>query len=235
MKIIKNIKKLLLDILFPISCLSCGKESDWLCFKCFKKLKFQEKNIKEFNLVIDNLDDLFIAGDYDDLLLANLIKKFKYEKLIGLAKVLSEFLIIYFNGQKQLLFFSNKKLAKDLDEAKIIYIPISKSRKKERGFNQTELLAELFSKNFDLKIYSALKCQKNRHRKHQAKLKEKERLLNIKNNFKVINSKKNLDLKNANVILIDDVITTGATLNEAARVLKEYGVKKVYGLTLAKG
>ena len=108
-------------------------------------------------------------------------------------------------------------------------MPLHKKRQRLRGFNQSEQLARAISKNFNLEINHNL--IRIKHKKAQAKLHEKNRWENIKNCF----SYQGKNLNNKNILLIDDVATTGATLNECAKVLKENNAKEVWGLVVAKG
>ena len=107
-----------------------------------------------------------------------------------------------------------------------------KNNMRERGYNQSELILKEILKidkgnNFDVS-FDAL--SKNKETPHQSKLKnKKDRLNNLKNCFF---ANEHL-VKNRNIILIDDVITTGTTMNEATRTLKNAGAKKVIGFSLA--
>jgi ComF family protein len=117
----------------------------------------------------------------------------------------------------------------DLKDALLIPIPLSKKRLLWRGFNQSEILARELVTAFNYSISHDLK--RNKYSRPQAELSEQERLNNIKDSFFWAGTA----LEGKTIILIDDVITTGATLNEAALTLKKYGAGKIYGLVLAKG
>lgn len=241
----------LLDLLFPISCSACGREGEYLCQECLNRLKFNEK---KYFLNTPNLDHLLIAGDYDDKLLAELIKKHKFNYQQKIGPYLARFLCSFWN---QLL--DEKKLS-DIrpSELLVIPIPLSKKRARARGFNQSAILAQIFCESFSYELNTNLKRIKNRP--PQSSLNEKARAKNIKdvfawseiktsftNNQGASNNRGDSDnkstssqsasqiLKNKTIILIDDVVTTGATLNEAAKILKTAGANKVYGLVLAKG
>jgi len=215
-----TLKSFLLNLFFPIHCLGCGREGFWLCERCLNDLRPQDEQKiqrQKNNLVIPYLDGVFIAGDYDDPLLATAIKKFKYNFIAELGKILGRFLTLYWSGQKNF----GKPLA--------VPIPLSKKRWRWRGFNQAEILAREFSANFNYDL--SLELKRVKHQKPQAELSEAERLNNIQGVFAWTGA----DLSGRVIILIDDVVTTGATLNEAARILKAAGADKIYGLVLAKG
>lgn len=216
-----SLKSFILNLLFPLECLCCKTEGSWLCEKCFRQLKF---NDQKYILPAPNLEEIFIAGDYDDKVLAALIKKLKFNFINDLAPILGRFLSLFWEG----IIFNHPEL-KNKTDVLLIPIPLSRKRQNWRGFNQAELIAHSFNLNYNYETSFNLKKIKNT--KAQSSLNESERAENIKNCFSWTGE----NLKDKIIILIDDVITTGATLNEAADVLQEAGAKKVYGLVVAKG
>lgn len=222
-----DLKKWLLDLFFPLSCLNCSAPGAHLCPACFAKLKFRDRN---YFKDLPALEQVFIAGDYEDPLLEKLIKHLKFSYLEALGPILGRFLCS---------FWQEKKLS-DLNFSKpekilVIPIPLSKKRFRQRGFNQAEIIARYFSDFFAYELNLNLKRIK--HRRPQSALSEKNRGANIKGVF-AWQADRNLNdniLKHRLVILIDDVMTTGATLSEAALTLKQAGAGKIYALALAKG
>jgi ComF family protein len=217
-----SLKSWLLDLLFPIECLGCRREGEWLCANCLRRLQFNGQD-QAAALHFLNLDKIFIAGDYDDPLLAAALKKFKYNFIAALGQPLSRFLIIFWQGQ--LALPDNLKL----DHPLILPIPLSKKRLRWRGFNQAAILAQEVAAAFNYSLDEHL--QRNRTSRPQASLNEAERAINIKNSFVWTGA----NLQGRDLILVDDVVTTGATLDEAARILKAAGAGKIYGLVVAKG
>lgn len=251
----------LLDLIFPIECLGCGKEGEWLCEACFKKINLKAKpyclHCKKANgfgqfcppcQVLYGLNGVWIAALYEDKLISQAIKKLKYYFVSSLAAVLGKLLILFMNNlidQARVLKSSLKTGLdwREFDRAKslplavlnfkanlVIPVPLSKKRLRWRGFNQAEILARIFSEKYDLEI-NTRDLIRIKHKTAQAKLDEVHRLENIKNCFVW----QGADLKKRNIILIDDVVTTGATLNECARILKANGAGEVWGLVAAKG
>lgn len=216
-----TLKKYLLDLFFPLECLACRAPNEWLCEKCFKQLKFNER---KYFLNTPNLEKIFMAGDYDDKLLAQLIKRFKFHSLEPIGPILGRFLCSFWQEKKSadLNFLAPEKIL-------VIPVPLSSKRFRWRGFNQAEIIARYFSDFFAYELNLNLKRIK--HRRPQSALDEKNRAENIKDVFVWRGDAP----ANRLVILIDDVVTTGATLNEAARILKAAGAQEVYGLVLAKG
>lgn len=111
----------------------------------------------------------------------------------------------------------------------VTYIPFTKSEFKNRGYNQSELIANYVSTQYGNKTLPLL--IKSRDNKTQKELSKKERIENVKNVF-VFNQK--YDVKGKNILLIDDVCTTGATLNECSKILLDNGCANVICGTYAK-
>lgn len=116
-------------------------------------------------------------------------------------------------------------------EVWIISVPLHDKRLRKRGYNQSELLAKELSLRMKI-TYVGSVLRREKQTKPQFELKKEERVKNIQNAFSVsINFKRNV--KGKNVILVDDIATTGATLRECAKMLKKSGAIKVVGVTLA--
>lgn len=223
-KIIKKIKQFLLDLILPIECLGCQKEGEYFCIDCQQKLKINteiESHKLSADLICPSLEKVFIAGNYEDPLLKNLITNYKYHFLSPLSIPLGKFLVEFWKQLNTLPDFNSSAL--------ITPIPLSKQRYRWRGFNQAELLARLLAENFNYLLCLDLKRKKHCH--PQVELNEKKRLENVRQAF----SWQGPNLSGKTIILIDDVTTTGATLEAAAEALKKAGPQKIYGLVLAKG
>lgn len=178
------------------------------------------------------LDCLIIAGDYNDLCLKKAIRLLKYCGIKDVAQDLAEFLC--FRGQTVLS--ATRRLEK-IPESVLTYIPLFPKKERQRGFNQAKLLAENVSKISGIKFIDGL-LEKTADRPSQIKFHSKiERQKNIAGSFRVNQEKlRSLGKKDClKVIIVDDIATTGATLNEAGRVLKKAGIKMVVGLAAAKG
>ena len=111
----------------------------------------------------------------------------------------------------------------------IVPIPLSSTRSRERGYNQAQLLARERAKEFSIPM-GENHLRRIRHTAPQSLLDEKQRWTNIKGAFTI---RKLKNLRHKNILLIDDLLTTGATASEAARVLKDAGAGTVGVLTLA--
>ncbi len=229
---LKKLRSFLLDLLFPIECLSCQLEGKYLCDDCLAKINSNDAKylaLATSNLKISNLDKIFIAGNYEDPLLKDIILKYKYNFISPLGNILADFLIEFWKKEMITTIPTLGSQVLPISSPLVIPIPLSKKRLRWRGFNQAEIIARDFSAAFNYKLN--LDLQRVKSQAPQATLSESERLANMKSAF----SWKGSNLSGKIIILIDDVITTGATLNEAASVLKTAGASKVYGLVLAKG
>src|SRR5438477_967277 len=111
----------------------------------------------------------------------------------------------------------------------IIAVPLHPARERERGFNQANVLAELLAVHVSLPFRRLL--ERIRHTTTQTALDRSERMVNLHNAFRL---RKNTDVRGLRVLLIDDVLTTGSTLNECARVLKRAGAISVHAATAAR-
>ena len=140
-----------------------------------------------------------------------------------------------FNGKSylykplaQLMLGTIKKrdLQKDIDI--IMYMPSHRRKEAKRGYNQAHLLATYIGKDLDIKV-SHNNLIKVRHTKDQNKLNRSERLTNLNNSFRV---KDKEEIRDKRILLIDDIITTGATMEESSKELIKNEAKEVLGLAL---
>ena len=124
-----------------------------------------------------------------------------------------------------------QKLENDKNFDIICPVPLSNYRLKERGFNQSYVLAYDISKSLNIPLISILK---KKVKKTQVGLDDKRRWINIKGTFFIKWGKRQFEINDKKILLVDDVFTTGATANECAKVLKKNGAKNVSVLTLAR-
>ena len=237
MAIFVKIKDFFIDLVFPKQCLDCGREGSYLCEDCKKKIELNPK----FYCVICktpthwsticqscqngfNLKAVWVAADYNNKVLQELIHCLKYKYLEEIADDLSDLVRQYIIENKIFVNFNLNN-----DNAIIVPVPLHKKRYLKRGFNQSELLAKNISDYFGIGKRNLLVRKINTA--SQINLKRAERQNNVKNAFVAIEP---VDLSNKKVILIDDVVTTGSTLNECALALKDVGFEQIYGLVIAQ-
>ena len=128
-------------------------------------------------------------------------------------------------------FIKNKKFCRFLENYDIIMpVPISKKRNKERGYNQSTLIATELSKILNLEL--VINClKKTQNVIEQSKLSKEKREENIKGVYSLINEEK---LKNKKILLVDDIFTTGSTVNECCKMLQIVEPSEITVLTIAK-
>lgn len=194
----------------PPFCRSCGRQlktnstAKGICPGCIKNHLY--------------FDRAFSPCIYDGVI-RDLIGGFKYKNRDYFGKYLSQFMINFIREYRLPVGYI------DL----VTPIPLHRSRLREREFNQARVLAEHIAREFNKVIDNNILIR-HRHTLTQTELGIKERFTNIKGCFSL---KKGVSLKNKNILLVDDVLTTGATTSEAAKTLKEAGAAIVFVLTLA--
>lgn len=223
----------LLDFFFPKRCLGCGKVGSFICEVCEEKVPFleiqycavcQKPSVSGFthhrcrgNLKPDRLLCLFSYKGLGQ----TLVKTLKYGQVLDLSQVLTKYLVNFLDENNV-----------SLGEGSIItYVPIHPIKLLERGFNQVAVLSRDLSKKTGLPTFELLK--KVRETTSQTYLKKEERKKNVEGSFEM-NEKYQSLADGQDVILLDDVYTTGATLLECSKVLKRAGARYIYLLTLAK-
>ena len=232
-----KLKNLVLDILFPPICLSCeqnlleDEKADDLCDKCLSKITIHTtlfcsicKNRLPENKKICHKNNAYLLGAITDYNyeIKNIIHYLKYKKWRRLSSVIKKILNQYLDK----LNLKNKT-----KNYIIIPIPLHKNRLKERGFNQSEIISKIISEKLNLNIKNNI-LTRLKETKPQAELKNwEERKENLKNSFSINNSE---EIKNKNIILIDDVYTSGSTINEAVKSLRGAGAKKIITFVVAK-
>lgn len=207
---IVNLLQGIIEVIYPIEnyCIIC-KESE--CFGICTSCK------KSINIIRYCEEEEILSYGYYGGVLKELILQFKFKSNFTagdiLSKLLEEYIVKYIEYEKYIL----------------TYIPLSKKSKKSRGFNQCEYIAKKISRDLSIEVVETL--IKERETKEQKTLRRDERYENIKDAFKL---KQGINLNDINIILIDDVTTTGITLKEGYKILKKSGAKDIKLLTLSK-
>lgn len=233
----------ILDFLFPKYCVNCKKLGDYICSDCFSYISF---DVFDLCLIcnrqsINGLTHKYcrkrlgIDGAFSVLLYKGVVKKiiynFKYEPnyVSDLGRFLSD---LFYEGLIQKESFM--RIYEDFNSNLVLTpIPLHPSKLRKRGYNQSEILAWGLSEKLNLPVVSVLKRVKNT--KSQYGLKKDERKKNMEEAFGISNIQFPIsNFKYMSILLIDDILTTGSTLLEAARILKLNGAKNVWGITLAR-
>ena len=209
--------KFVLDLFFPPVCGICGKfDKNWICYNCKQKINLNKKSIVT-NVYGKEYDKFIFLFSYKDI--RKLILDYKFNGKSYLYNTFSKIILDDF------------KICEELKKYDVIIpVPMSKKKKARRGYNQTELIAKCLAKELNIE-YNNKSLVKIKLNKTQSTLTEKERFENVKNVFDIKNSEL---VKDKKVILFDDILTTGATLDECSKVLKKNRVNDIVVLTLAK-
>lgn len=225
---LNKIVKHFFDFIFPRICVSCkiklNLNENVICNTCLNSIKIIPQDLLKLefikkshnNFYVDDLQSLFLFEK--DKALQKILHSYKYENKIFIGKYLGD-----------LVIYNLEPFIKNWDADLIIPVPLHKLKKAERGYNQSFYIAKQIAKKLNIDIDKKI-LKRNKYTLTQTKMNFMERKENVFNAFKV---KKGNKINGKKIILVDDVITTGATISECAKVLKQNGAKNVYALSIA--
>lgn len=236
MAIIRTLGKAILDIIFPIECLGCKKEGEWVCGKCTGRipLETQEQCFicqqaapggrtcfacqREFPLA-----RVMRFFNYDEPLVRRAIHTAKYNFVPEALRKITTQALPHLPALLE---------SEDIDPRALIFmpVPLHPRRLRMRGFNQAELVGRAFASACGAQFCAPL--ARTRFTLPQVDLDEEDRAANLKRAFECIDRAM---VAGKYCVLTDDVATTGSTLKACGGVLKEAGAAQVWGLVLAKG
>ena len=216
------------DLLFPEICVNCGKSGGYICRECGVQIEPREA-------ICPMCEKLSIDGDVHgrcrkaqgvDRLVAPVRYRGAVQKLLKKVKYKSAWKMI-----EELVDYWWKEGGGELnglgEEWVVTAVPMHDKRKRARGFNQAEVMAVMLSRKMGAKYEKLL--VRVRSTKAQYGLSKKERGENVRGAFEV-----GEDVKGRNVLVVDDVWTTGSTIRECGKVLKRSGVEKVWGVVMGR-
>lgn len=185
----------------------------YICKECYENIEILDREIK---LDSPYLKKIYYSLSYNRFI-REMMKDYKYNGKNYLYKPF---------GELMLKTIENKKIEKDIDL--ILYVPTHKRKEALRGYNQAELLANYISKNLDKPLLkdNLIKVRWTKEQSHSNKI---DRIINLKDSFQIRNPK---GIEGKKILLVDDIITTGVTMDECSRVLINNGAKEVIGLAL---
>jgi len=229
---ISELVNYLKDIIFPVNCVGCGQEGEWWCDHCLSEsLKLPVKmcpvchrptsqgevcSVCLSQSYLDGTVALFVYQENSSV--GKLIKQFKYS-FVEDIKIVWEKII---NHTDLVLPFK--------EDFVIIPVPLHIHRHRERGFNQAEIISLILASQTGATVDND-SLRRIRPTKQQAHLSGQERRINLKDAFEWKGNKKIPE----RVLLVDDVFTTGSTMQACTLALKQAGVKTVWGWSLARG
>lgn len=222
----------LFDAVFPPHCLNCtlALARGVICATCVANVQCHQtllcgrcKNRLPLGKKICHPDFPYLLGaatSYRDDAVRSLIHGLKFQFVRGAAEPLAHFLLSYV-----------RQLPCEIAPFSVVPIPLSKERERVRGFNQSYLIAKIFAQHLNLPLVTNI-LFRTRDTLPQSELKTaEERMENTKGCFSLAEPR---TMRGAPVLLVDDVITSGATLLEAARTLKKGGAKRIIALVVAR-
>ncbi len=229
----------IVSLLYPPVCTICGanvRAGEYLCDQCDAKTvrviaPFCQKCSEPFEGAITDTFtcancahrtihfDAAVAAYRSRGIVRQIVHTFKYGRQIYLRHLVARWLYAALDDER----------LRDRRFDIIIPVPLHPTRQRERGFNQASLLAELLSAEISIQSKPAL--ERIRYTTTQTALDRAERMENLHNAFRL---RKNTSVQGLRVLLIDDVLTTGSTLSECARVLKHAGAISVHAATAAR-
>ncbi len=234
----KGLLQWLLDLLYPRKCISCEEllagTEQWICQGCKKKLpyigqhycikcgKFLEEEEREFCADCKAHSHNFTQNRgifHYDRHMKRMVYRFKYQNQRYIGEYFAE----------EVVFCLGEQIKKWKVDG-CIPVPLHKSREKVRGFNQSRLILQEVSKRLGLPMYTDI-IVREKKTLPQKVLDRKGREKNLKNAFKM--GKNGVKLKR--VLLLDDIYTTGSTLDAIARTLQDAGVEEIYTICICIG
>ena len=230
-----KIQEKIINLVYPQTCGICGKiNSKTICSKCNLQLKKKEKmGILTKKELVENFfekekyfEELIYIFKYEGQI-RGLILDYKFNEKSYMYKTFVNFLL------------KNKKIFENLKKYdKIIPVPISKKRYNQRGYNQSLLIAKEISNQMSYVTNKKTKLElvnncliKTKNIVEQSKLNKEDRKQNIQGVYTLKNGS---ILTNRNILLVDDIYTTGSTVNECSRILQQAKPNKIGVLVLAK-
>ena len=207
-----------LDYFFPPICGMCGEiNENYICNNCYENIKKIKKCvINEYNN--RNFSKHLYIFRYEGII-RNKIIEYKFEDKGYLYKMFAKIIL------------SDKKTCNFIKKYDVIIpVPISKKWKKKRGYNQSELVANELAQKLNQDIWTDIIIKK-KDNKPQSELNKLERIKNVEDIYEI---NKPIEVKNKKVLLLDDIYTTGSTVNEIARKLKQNQTQEIGVITLAK-
>lgn len=240
MKLLRRATDALFSLLFPPHCAMCSVSTpprEHLCEDCGEKAeKIEAPFCRQCSQPFEGaIEGQFTCSNCEGRhfhfecavsryrsagLVRELVHRFKYDRCLYLRQPLADW------------------LSSTLDDPRIaeqpfdylVPVPLHAARRREREFNQADELARLIARRHNARVLPALK--RVRYTTTQTRLDREERMQNLRNAFRVRHSR---EVSGSHLILVDDVFTTGSTVDECARVLKESGAASVRVITVARG
>ena len=240
MKILQRAADAFLSLIYPPHCALCGSDTvagKHLCDRCLEKAaRIDAPFCRQCSQPFDGaIEGAFTCSNCEDRhyhfdcavscyrstgIVRELVHRFKYDRCVYLRRPLGEWLAETLEDERI--------LAHSFDY--LVPVPLHAARMREREFNQADVLTQLIAERHGERVLHALR--RVRYTTTQTRLDREERRQNLRDAFRVRHSRR---VSGSHLILVDDVFTTGSTVDECARVLKESGAASVRVVTVARG
>ncbi|MGI6623109.1 MAG: ComF family protein [Clostridiaceae bacterium] len=211
----------ILRLIYPAKCMVCDlilmeDSPAFLCDPCKKGLKRYGRGFCRI-AELTEIDGLFAAFNYLDGI-ETAIHAFKFKNQPKLSETIS-----------RLLYEELNKHGNTPDFDYIVPVPMHPRKKRQRGYNQSELIAKQLGRYLNKEVRTDI-LRKIRYTRSQSRLKRRDRIYNLEGAFSV---SPDAFIEGKRILLVDDVLTTGTTINNCAKILRERGVFFIYGIVIA--
>ncbi len=214
----------ILDVLLPPSCAGCGHYGSAICGLCrqsFRKLGANGFLAPDPGVLVGDACIVAVAAFAHDEAIQRVLRRLKYGGGARLAAPLAD-----------LALPALRRLLGETGPAVLVPIPLHAERLRDRGYNQAALLAQRLGRQTQTRVWPGLVRRRATARQHG--LDRATRLRNLRDAIGVSPARPPTEVERMTVILVDDILTTGATLEASAGVLREAGVTAVYGFAIAR-
>lgn len=218
----------LVDFFLPRFCLGCGKAllpaDNVLCLNCFRSIPTPSPE-----LLIEEFSYKFHADNFIEGMICAFIfeKESTLQKIIHALKYENKSSLGIYLGK--LIYRLNQDILHEWEIDLILPVPLYGLKKAERGYNQSLYIAKGINEELKTNL-STGDLKRKKYTPSQTKLNTVERKANVSDAFKIKNTK---NIRGKNILLVDDVITTGSTINECARILSGAGAGKIFAASSA--
>lgn len=214
----------ILDMIFPPKCIFCNKLLNYgvklcICENCSLKIPFMKN--RNINLIKANcyFDDIICVCEYSGIIKEALIK-YKFFNKPSFGRTFAK------------LIYDRIKEMTDWEKVDIIIsVPLHRKKEKKRGYNQAHLISKQLGRLLGIKVNKSLLIR-TKNTDSQSLLNRADRLKNVKDAFLVTDPN---SVKDKSILVLDDIFTTGTTLNECCKALKDAGARKVTAVVVATG
>lgn len=215
----------LLEYFFPPRCAFCNTllkvgTPIYICEECAEEIGYYNNCINSLNLprnIEIYCDGMVCVGRYSDSL-KNSLKRFKFSSKLSYYRAFGKLLALKVQNTLQL---------NQIDM--IIPVPLHRSKQKQRGYNQSELIAEYAAKMLRIPLAANILIKVSES-KSQSALGRSERLSNVEGLFKVVNAE---GVYKKNILIVDDIVTTGSTINQCSKALRQAGANSIFAGVIA--